>query len=443
MAKLLLLDGHSLAYRAFFALPTDLATKDGHRHQRGLRLHVDAHEGDRRRAARPPRGRVRRAGRQHVPQRARPRVQGGPQGDARPLPVAAAAHPRGARGARDHAARDAGRRGRRRDRHARDAGRGRRASTSSSSPATATRTSSCTIRTSRCSTTSAASPTTCSTTKPGIAERCRGVTPAQYLDYAALRGDTSDNLPGVPGHRREDRGEADHHLRRPRRHLRAPRRAAAEAAPEPRRSARTACSRTARCRVLDRDVDVDGRADGPRARARSTASRCACCSTSSSSARCCRASSTRSATSARRRAPKSATLEVEVAIARDADGRASALLAGSPNTATRVAIEARWAGAAGRSRSAALAVATGADAATYVDADLLDDADGARARSRRWSTPASPPLVAHRAKELMHGLARRPALARARHRADGVPARSRRGEVHARGPRAAVPRRSS
>ena len=27
--KLLLLDGHSLAYRAFFALPTDLATKSG------------------------------------------------------------------------------------------------------------------------------------------------------------------------------------------------------------------------------------------------------------------------------------------------------------------------------------------------------------------------------------------------------------------------------
>src|SRR5439155_5086586 len=26
-----------------------------------------------------------------------------------------------------------------------------------------------------------------------------GVTPAQYLDYASLRGDASDNLPGVPG----------------------------------------------------------------------------------------------------------------------------------------------------------------------------------------------------------------------------------------------------
>lgn len=32
----------------------------------------------------------------------------------------------------------------------------------------------------------------------GIAQRT-GVTPAQYVDYAALRGDPSDNLPGVPG----------------------------------------------------------------------------------------------------------------------------------------------------------------------------------------------------------------------------------------------------
>ena len=32
----------------------------------------------------------------------------------------------------------------------------------------------------------------------GIFERT-GVTPAQYPEYAALRGDPSDNLPGVPG----------------------------------------------------------------------------------------------------------------------------------------------------------------------------------------------------------------------------------------------------
>ena len=53
-------------------------------------------------------------------------------------------------------------------------------------------------RTSRCSTTSAASATTRCYDEAGIAERT-GVTPALYPQYAALRGDNSDNLPGVPG----------------------------------------------------------------------------------------------------------------------------------------------------------------------------------------------------------------------------------------------------
>ena len=43
----------------------------------------------------------------------------------------------------------------------------------------------------------------------GIVERT-GVTPAQYPEYAALRGDPSDNLPGVPGRGGEDGGQADH-----------------------------------------------------------------------------------------------------------------------------------------------------------------------------------------------------------------------------------------
>ena len=36
-------------------------------------------------------------------------------------------------------------------------------------------------------------------TPQSVAERYMGVRPEQYPDYAALRGDTSDNLPGVPG----------------------------------------------------------------------------------------------------------------------------------------------------------------------------------------------------------------------------------------------------
>ena len=48
----------------------------------------------------------------------------------------------------------------------------------------------------------------------GIVERTGGVTAAQYVEYAALRGDTSDNLPGVPGIGEKTAAKLDHDLRR-------------------------------------------------------------------------------------------------------------------------------------------------------------------------------------------------------------------------------------
>ena len=68
----------------------------------------------------------------------------------------------------------------------------------SSSPGTATASSSCRTPTCACSTTSAASATTRSTTRQGIFDRT-GVPPSQYVMLASLRGDPSDNLPGIPG----------------------------------------------------------------------------------------------------------------------------------------------------------------------------------------------------------------------------------------------------
>ena len=94
----------------------------------------------------------------------------------------------------------------------------------------------------------------------GILERT-GVTPAQYPEYAALRGDPSDNLPGVPGIGEKTAAKLVTTYGDARGDLRAPRRAAAEAAPEPRRDARTGCCSTGRCRSCAATCDVGVAAD--------------------------------------------------------------------------------------------------------------------------------------------------------------------------------------
>ena len=165
----------------------------------------------------------------------------------------------------------------------------------------------------------------------------------------------------------------------------------------------TACSRTARCRVLRARRRRSTSSPTTSRRARSTASRCACCSTSSSSARCCRACSKRSATS------READAEADDARGRGRDrcatrrGRGAALAALAAR-GERVALEPRWDGAPGRSALARARDRRPATTRPTSTATLL-------ARRRRCATalgalvgPDGPPLVAHRAKELMHGL---------------------------------------
>ena len=88
--------------------------------------------------------------------------------------------------------------GRRHHRHARHQGRGRRARRHHRHRRPRQLPARATTRTSRCSTTSAASATTRSTTRPASSS-APASRPRSTREYAALRGDPSDNLPGVPG----------------------------------------------------------------------------------------------------------------------------------------------------------------------------------------------------------------------------------------------------
>ena len=125
-------------------------------------------------------------------------VAGGPgrRGGARPARGAGAGDPRRARGVRDRGRRRRRLRGRRRDRHAghgrRDAGRrGHRRPR----PVPARR-----RRRARCgsSTSPAGSAGTSGSPTPSCG-RSTAIDGRQYADFAALRGDASDGLPGVNG----------------------------------------------------------------------------------------------------------------------------------------------------------------------------------------------------------------------------------------------------
>jgi DNA polymerase-1 len=239
----------------------------------------------------------------------------------------------------------------------------------------------------------------------GIAERCLGVTPAQYLDYASLRGDTSDNLPGVPGIGEKTaaklittygglEGVYDHLDDLP---------------PKQKTNLAEAKDRVFTNREMSRlvtDVDLDGLAptdlgqgafDRERVRIlfdqlefRTLLPRML------------------DAVGAVAEIPEAEAFEIEVVVARDAQAAVNAITA--VLNGERVVLEPRWAGPAGRSALTGLAVSSGHDA-TYIDGQLL--ADAVVQPLLEDLVTSNTPLVVHRAKELMHGLHRvdLPALA--------------------------------
>ncbi|MFM7224866.1 MAG: DNA polymerase I [Actinomycetota bacterium] len=229
----------------------------------------------------------------------------------------------------------------------------------------------------------------------GIAERCLGVTPAQYLDYASLRGDTSDNLPGVPGIGEKTAAKlitTYGHLEGIFEHL-------DELPPKQRANLGEARDRVLLNREmsrLDRNVDLGGLEPEGLAPTVIDADRLRnLCNQLEFRALLPRllAAVGDPAIGTAPSAP-----EVDVVIARDAAAAGSAFSAAAGISPR--AVEARWAGSPGRSAVLGLGIAAGG-VVTYVDGDLLADA---AVRAALANALAVPGVLAHGAKELMHGL---------------------------------------
>jgi DNA polymerase-1 len=232
----------------------------------------------------------------------------------------------------------------------------------------------------------------------GIVERTGGVTPAQYPQYAALRGDNSDNLPGVPGIGEKTAaklimayGDVEGIL------------AHVDELPPKQRQNLTEMADRVRLNLemsvlrLDVDCGIDvadlkqGSFDPERVRVlfdqlefRTLLPRMM------------------EAVGSTAAVPEAETLDVEVEVLRDAAAAAERLRA-IAKAGDRYAVEPEWDGTPGRSGLRGLGIAGSDGKVAYLDGGLLQDRDVQAAGGELVAT-GGPPLVAHRAKELMHGL---------------------------------------
>ncbi len=233
----------------------------------------------------------------------------------------------------------------------------------------------------------------------GIVERT-GVTAAQYPEYAALRGDTSDNLPGVPGIGEKTAAKlvnAYGNLEGIFEHLE-------ELPPKQRQNLGEFHDQVFHNRemsILERGVPIEvavedlhiGGWDHETVRLlfqqlefRTLYPRLleALGETDDSLA------------------TEVTTLDVDVERVNTSAALTKAL-DGLVRTGTPVVLEADWLGVPGRSPLRGLAVASSGTGVAYAPADLLTD-DGVRSTLGTLVGSGGPPLVTHRAKELMHAL---------------------------------------
>jgi DNA polymerase-1 len=233
----------------------------------------------------------------------------------------------------------------------------------------------------------------------GIFERC-GVTPAQYVDYAALRGDTSDNLPGVPGIGEKTAAKliaTYGNLEGIFEHL-------DELPPKQRQNLGEMQERVLKNREMSRllgDVKLDVGPADLRQGAWDQEQVRVLFDQLEFRTLLPRLFEAVGESAAEEEAGE--TLDVEVTVVRDA-ATAAARLGATAKQGTAYALEGRWAAVPGRSDLLGLAVADSDAAAAYLDGALLQEPQVRDALAALVSADG-PPLVAHRAKDLMHGFA--------------------------------------
>ena len=280
----------------------------------------------------------------------------------------------------------------------------------------------------------------------GIVERTGVHARRSTSQYAALRGDPSDNLPGVPGRGGEDGGQADQHLRRPRRHLRPRRRADPEAAARTWPSTRPQVRSNAELMVLR-----------PRRRPR-RAPRATCTGAGRPrrGARAVRLPRVPLAGRPPGRGVRRAIWPAAPPRGRGARGRGRPSWSTPPRPSSVLARAGRGRRAPGRGRARGTGPTTAARPLVGV-AVVRDAAPGRRgrdpgrrpagrpgawpARSTPWWHPAVARVAVHDAKALMRALLDRgidAAHAAARHRARRLPARPGRDPLRARRPAASA-----
>src|SRR4051812_15198965 len=234
----------------------------------------------------------------------------------------------------------------------------------------------------------------------GIFERT-GVTPVQYPQYAALRGDTSDNLPGVPGIGEKTAAKlvsAYDTLEGIFEHLE-------DLPPKQRQNLgewQDQVFHNREMSILRRDVPLDVEVDHLRIGGwdqETVRELFQQLEFRTLYPRLLEALDVTDDVAASDVA--ASTLDVEVERLSTANALVAALGAVT-EAGTPYALDADWQGAPGRSGLRGLAIAS-AGSVAYAPGDLLAEPAVGQALTKLLAT-GGPPLVAHRAKELMHGL---------------------------------------